>query len=251
MNTPSPYPSLVATYTVKVNHIDVYNDDHINKLQNDVIALQTYIGTNPHGNKAELTTRIAQMMATNGAIAQGVAFPTGPVEGQEFWRTDLTTLYVYGNSAWNAQGQSFSNYLFQYAGALQPSSVKGEVTASSYLDSTTAPKMRYLRNGNAAAFGTVWESVFKKVSGINTVTIKALVWVDSGVSGVGAALRISIGSVTAIGLGTTFRTTPELITFSLDVSGLGANTFYNVTADLAPTNTTGNAFCGNIIGFGS
>ncbi len=218
MNTPSPYPAIVATYTVKVNHIDVYNDDHINKLQNDVIALQTYIGTNPHGSRADQTTRIGIMMATNGALAQGSAFPTGPVEGQEFWRTDLKTLYVYDSTAvaWVSQGQSLSNTVLCFGGSV----------FGIGLGAQTYP--------GAATYSTYLESRFKKISGISTI----IAYIQGSCASTDLVARLSIGTVNSSTASFAAGAPNWVAPISLDVSGLANGTVYNVVVDIKRTNST-------------
>jgi len=102
------YPSGLIAYTTKKDRIDIVDDDHINQLQAEQIALQTYIGTNPHGSATDLTTRLAVMMATNGAFAQGTGYPASPIVGQPFFRTDLDKIYIRnaGDSAWDEIGAS-------------------------------------------------------------------------------------------------------------------------------------------------
>ncbi len=208
-STPAVFPTSIVTFTTKVNHIDVVNDDDCNKLQNEVIAMQTYFGTNPQGNKSDLTTRIGQMMATNGAIAQGVAFPTNPVEGQLFWRTDLITMYVYGSSAWNSQGQSLSNVIFVLTATL-------------------------ISTIGSGSFDQKWNSKFKKISGISTLTFYA----NFGASGSNTQLfKVDVGglnsTVAAVTSGTSFQSN------SINVSGLTNGTVYDIALSIGKSDANG------------
>jgi predicted transcriptional regulator len=42
------YPGSVVPFTTKVNNTDIVDASHVNDLQLEVIAVQTYVGANPH-----------------------------------------------------------------------------------------------------------------------------------------------------------------------------------------------------------
>lgn len=240
-STPAVYPTSLVNFTTKVNHVDVVNDDDANKLQNEVIALQTYVGTNPQGSKADLTTRIAQLMATNGAFNQGTAFPTNPVEGQGFWRTDQITFYIYGNSAWNSLGQSLSNTIFSVTGPVITASLTS-TNITSLLNGSSLPKWIATNNN---AYSTCFYSQFKKLSGISTIKVFGDLWTLTG----NVVLRTTIGSVS----GTLFTGsfTPTMLSVALDVSGLNNGTIYDLVAELQQSGASGGCFLHSITGIAS
>lgn len=99
----STYPGSLDSFTDKEAKRDKVSKAHINKIQNAIEAIETELGTDPAGSKTDLKTRLAVMMADNGAIAQGTSFPGSPVEGQAFYRTDENTFYIYDGSDWVGQ----------------------------------------------------------------------------------------------------------------------------------------------------
>ncbi len=251
-STPAVFPTSIVTFTTKVNHIDVVNDDDCNKLQNEVIALQTYIGTSPQGSRADLTTRIGIMMATDGAIAKGSSFPTNPVEGQEFWRTDLKTLYVYNATAsqWASQGQSLSNNIFSFSGTGDPNgtaSVNGFILSPTMI-STAVPSNAYW-TVKGATFATCILTSFYKISGISTAVIKARIW-QAQALGDSAEVRVDIGSLFGTSRGTASRTAPELVTSTIDISSLASGTYYDVVISLRTTTAGDTGYLNSIIGIG-
>jgi hypothetical protein len=230
-STPSQYPTAIDSYTTKVNHIDVYEDDDINKLQNSVIALQTYVGVNPQGSKSTLSARLAVMMATNGAFAQGTAFPTNPVDGQVFYRTDQDVIYVYNGSSWDSQGQSLSNFLFGWCGVFSTGAGLVVDTNTIAAQSFNRAGYAYLMGSNNSGYNTCYLSHFRKISGVSTANIFTKIWQSSG-GAARAIVRVTIGTVSASGIGTESMQAPEAVNFSIDVSGLTNGTTYNVVAEL-------------------
>ena len=245
-NTPAVYPTSLATFTVKTNKVDVVNDDHVNYMQNEVVALQTYIGTNPHGNRGNLTSRLATLMATNGALAQSSgAFPTGTLyDGQVFYRTDQDTVYVYNGSSWDSLGQSLSNVVFNYPGVRNTASfITG---ASLYL---TNPVFQYW-GLNSNVYATALTSNFKKISGISTVLIYADVWILDASASNQNDTRISIGTATGTMRSTLSTTAPNQKTTSIDVSGLANGTVYDVVFEMKYTGGATTVYISDITGFG-
>ncbi len=248
----STYPSALLAKADVVDEIDVVSASDYNTTKNEVIAMQTYIGTNPHGSRNNLTDRLATLMATNGAIANSNGFPTGTLyDGQMFYRTDQNTLYIYNGTSWDSQGQSLSNVLFQYSAACYSSGL--EVNAAS-LNSTGPRTFRFLQGILGGATATVWIGQFKKISGISSVTCKADIWNAPTASGGLAKIFVDIGGSIATAFGASDRTSPETITVGpISLSGLGDGTFYSVTVSLADSNLRADNYVrlGNLIGFGS
>lgn len=247
-STPAVYPTSLVTFTTKVNHVDVYDDDHINKIQNEVIALQTYVGTNPHGNSSNLTTRLGVLLATNGAFAQGVAFPTGLVDGQVFYRTDLNGLYVYNGSSWDLQGGSIGNCLYNLAG-LTNTQAQVVISADIAGSNVTPGSGNYMyRRQNGTSYATMWTTKWVKIPGVSTVTNMAEIWsITSGT----AKYRVSIGNIVGSdGTSTNNSTFPEWITTVNNVSGLTNGTAYDVVLEVGGSVSQGH-FIATLTGLGS
>ena len=76
------YPSNILVKGNVQNEVhDVDENDH-NILKEEIIALQTYVGTNPHGSQSSLADRMYVCIGTDGALRQGSTEPTNPLTGQ-------------------------------------------------------------------------------------------------------------------------------------------------------------------------
>lgn len=206
------YPASVLVKGNVVNGIDDVDQNDHNILKGEIIALQTYVGTNPHGSKNNLTDRLAVLMATNGAIAQSGGFPGSPVEGQMFWRPDLITAYIYSSSqaAWQSLGQSLSNNIFSFAHA--NNSVYGTVVGD-------------------GSYKTYYETKFKKIAGISSALIYANL-IEGGVSSYVNA-RVTFGTASG-----TFQATADgWQTWTISLSGLANGTVYDTIVDVKADNT--------------
>ena len=71
----------------------------INGLSKLAVDLETTLGSAAtlKGSTADLATRLSTLLAANGSLQSGNAFPVSPppVAGQLFYRTDLALVYVY------------------------------------------------------------------------------------------------------------------------------------------------------------
>ena len=245
---PASYPGSIKTFTTKTDLIDTYDAAHINDPQLEITAIETELGTDVAGSATDLKTRLAVSLADSGAIKQGTAFPGSPVEGQLFWRTDLQTLYAYSVSAaaWKS-AQTLSNYLFQYSGNEDGK----EYAGNSLNPAAPAANYRFLfKTGTGAgSYSDVWRSKFRKISGINTVTVYGRIWGESGPS-VQANIKVDVGGQNNNVSGTSVQLTPEWVSMTIDVSSLSDNTVYDVTASLQ--NISGSiktVYCSNIVAF--
>ena len=99
-NPASDYPGGLDSFNIQEAKKDKAASTIVNLLQNGMAAVQSTLGINPQGSLSTLVARLAIMMATNGAIAQGTSFPGSPVKGQMFYRTDENTFYIYDGTSW-------------------------------------------------------------------------------------------------------------------------------------------------------
>lgn len=96
------YPGGIWSPTTKTDKVDLVQAEHMNAAQREIKAVQTELGIDVAGSKANLLTRLAVLMTVAGAVAQGTGFPAGPIEGQLFYRTDEDTPYIYDGAAWDS-----------------------------------------------------------------------------------------------------------------------------------------------------
>jgi hypothetical protein len=248
------YPTSVVTFTTKENKVDVYDAAHINDLQNEVVALQTYTGTNPHGSLSSLTERLAVMMSADGSIVNSNAFPaTGLVDGQIFYRTDENILYVYNGSSWDSQGQTLSNVIFHWGlsggDPDQAANGAGMILNDSFTAASTEIMLGYW---GAAVSGTgsirLFSGKWTRVAGVSTISIYGRIWASVD----------DVHIVAAIGSATSFSSLvstnfPTWANFDLDVSGLGVGTTHNVIIYLRRDSGVASAmlYTDEIWGFGS
>lgn len=155
----------------------------------------------------------------------------------------LVGALIYGNA---------SNCLFQYSGVVDKPTGGGEVINNSLTPTNPTGAYRYLvvTGQNSGGHFDVWTSKFIKIPSISTVTVWTRIWIRTG-SGDSASLKVNIGGASNTITGTAGQTTPEWKSFTIDVSGLTDGTTYDVTAGLSDSNNTVNAYCANIMGFGS
>lgn len=99
------YPTSLKSFTTKTNKVDLVDAAHVNDLQNEVVAIETELGTDVAGSATDLKTRLAVCIGTDGALSKGTSFPVSPapIDGQMFYRTDEDTLYVYDGANWDVQ----------------------------------------------------------------------------------------------------------------------------------------------------
>lgn len=250
-STPSPYPTSIASYTTKVNKVDVYNDDHVNKLQNDVIAMQTYTGTNPHGNRGSLSDRVAASLSGSGGFILSTGVPVETYPGKFWYRTDLESLQnVKSDNTVQTIGGSFSNTLFSWSTMALTSPTD---TSIAYVVSTSAtpafPAAPLTRAmiivNNGTAFHTAYQTKFRKITGISNIQIYADTWT----SGAGMSLlRFTVGSVVKTMYGSLSMAAPEWINTTLDVSGLANGTVYDVIGEMYGSGSV--CYLNSIQGFG-
>lgn len=244
------YDSAVVSFTTKTNKVDLVDAAHINTVQTEIVRIETILGVNVKGNQADLKTRLANALDTDGSIFSGSSYPSG-LPSQLFYRTDLDLLYVRNaaNSAWNQVGQSLSATLFQYMGQHEDQgSNAGEYTGTSLTPSAVTGNYRFLQM-TGTTYITKNRTKWTKIAGVSTVTIHAYIWNSDGSTGQ-ANIRVNIGSATGNVSGTVAQTTPEYKTFTIDVSGLSNGTVYDVTIDLK--NISGaRTFCSQVIALGS
>lgn len=56
------YPAAVTSFTTKVDHVDDVQAADVNNLQNEVVAIETELGTDPAGPATDVKTRLARTL---------------------------------------------------------------------------------------------------------------------------------------------------------------------------------------------
>lgn len=256
MPTASGYPTSIDSYTVKVNHIDVYDADHIDYLQNSVIALQTYVGTNPHGTKNDFATRVNVLLNGSGVVVNSTGFPADTTPMRMFYRTDSETLFIrrFDNTAWQAVGQTQSNTIFAWNGidngVGQPvGSAYGMFVGTGSLQtviSSTAPNMYYFAGASHLTYPLI-TSKFSKVQGITTLKFYTRAWASDG----GQVTPVLNFTGFLVGTGATLTTTaPTWSLGSIDVSGLTNGTVYDMVVSLSNDGSAATVKLSAVIIFG-
>ncbi len=224
------YPGAIKNFTTKEDKVDLNEAAHINDMQDEIEAIQTELGVDVAGSATNLVTRLARCLANNGAMKQGTSFPGSPNEGDFFYRTDEDVMYIYNGSGWDAQGQSLSNLVFCF-------SLGGDYTVDSYgvvLDDSLTPPASAIKkiswSVNGSTYRSIIRSKYKKLAGVNTITVYAHAWSSS----VNSTVQIDIGGGTATGdSGAIAGTTPAWFSsFTVDVSGLSDGTVYELEVNL-------------------
>jgi hypothetical protein len=242
------YDSGIISFTTKTDKVDLVSAAHINAVQTEIVTIETILGTNVKGNRADLKTRLNNALDADGTILSGSSYPSPSLPSQLYYRTDLDVLYIMNaaNSLWVALGGSLSNVLFQYSGCVNATGAgEGEVIGTTLVPNSVTGNYRFLQR-TAGSLGTVWASKWTKISGVATITVYAQIWVRTTGT---ATLKVDVGGQNNSVTGTSAQTTPEWKSMTIDVSSLTNGVTYDVTVQLNNSVTT--AFLGTLISFGS
>lgn len=164
----------------------------------------------------------------------------------------LKTQGAGANPIW-ATVSSQSNILFQYSGNVDSQGTdSGEVANSSLIPNGVTGTYRFfqVKGQLGGDYYTIWTNKFIKIFGISTVTVWCRIWVRTATTRT-ASFKLDIGGISNTVNGSLNATVPEWKSFTIDVSGLTNGTTYDVTAGLQEITNTVDAYCSNIIGFGS
>jgi hypothetical protein len=250
------YPNNILIKADVVDEVDdVVQEDH-NILKGEIIALQTFVGTNPEADRGSLADRLAPIISGSGGFYLTNADYDGAATypGLYWYRTDTDTLKnVKYDGTIQSIGGSFTNTVFNFSLSAGSSANHGDgiVSSTDQTDNTTAANLYYWRV-NSSAFKTMIESKFQMFAGINTITPIVRIWQDQTDSAVKTTtLRVTVGNQNVSGVCTGSQTTPEWVTLSgIDVSGFDVGTVYDVVIDQRHS-SSGNGFLDHVLGIGS
>jgi len=217
------YPSGVTSFTTKVDKVDVVDDDHINKLQVEVIALQQYIGTNPHGDRTDFVERFNAMHNPSGYLisSAGVPQPTSP--GMIWYDTAQALIRLIQNDGTVKNiGGSLSNAIMSYYDA------SPTVYATSY-------------KNNANTWGSIIRNTpWTKIAGVNTIRCHAEV-AASMATVTTFDFSLGVGATTSVRAGLSYTSYTYAPSWTLDVSGLDNGTAYNIKLETRNVQSSGSA----------
>lgn len=246
------YPDNLLVKGDVINEVDVVDQNDHNILKGEIIALQTYIGTTPQGNRNSLTDRVNAVMSGSGGFYLTNADPDGAVTypGLYWYRTDTEALRnVKSDGTIQSVGSSFSNTVFSFSLSHLPSlaqtGVVGIASGSGYFPASIN---NYYWASSSTAYATCIRSKFYMISGINNVAIKAFIWTNDGAQGI-PYCRVSIGGVSGTMVAATGSTNPTEVTNTLNVSSLTVGSYYDIIVELRASSSD-ITYMDSIIGIG-
>ena len=246
------YDSAVSSFTTKTDKVDLVQAAHMNAVQSELVTIETILGTNVKGDRADLKTRLNNALDADGSLLSGTSFPSPALPSQQFYRTDLNTNYIRNaaNNSWIAQGGNLSNIIFQWHGV--DSAQAGTNTHGLNLTTTLNVDFNsytptYMVLG---AYGTTYRNIllgkFTKISGIATITINARLWSSDVNANTEAILNVDIGSQANTVKSVTTATPAWATPATIDVSGLTNGTTYDITVQLK-NESTASAYCSAVV----
>lgn len=239
------YDSAIISYTTKTDKVDLVQAAHMNAVQNELVTIETILGTNLKGSSADLSTRLNVCLGADGAINRGTAFPSGLYQGQLFYRTDEDLLYAFDGTGWDAAGKGVSNVIYAWRGT------DGQTGASAIgfyngTDQTPAKAsnlaenhfyMYGISNSNGYNDWIAWK--WTKVDGVNTLTVNAKAWFE-GTNVDNVSIRLAVNT-TLTGDSANFSdSTPTWQSaFTVDVSSLVNGTTYDIVLQAHSDDSSG------------
>lgn len=215
----STYPNNIPVFPTLTDEVDVVAANDENSARNEIIALATYVGTNPQGSRGSLADRMNVCIGSYGGIQNGTAFPADTTPHRLFYRDDSETLYVrnFANNSWNALGGSLSDNILSHL-----ISFNGTV--------------------NLGTFSYPIQTKFKKISGVSILQFYYNLNSGSGNNAWGV-LDIGFGLLNAT---TNKTTTTAWVVGTMDISGLVSGSVYDIrigfSSDGGPDTVTVSAF---------
>lgn len=242
------YPSSLLVKADVINDVDVVDQNDHNILKGEIIALQTTIGTNPHGNRNNLADRLNAVMSGSGGFVNVTAVPASTYVGKYWYRTDLETMQVVkSDNTVQSIGGSLSNIIYN-------STVFNTDSALNYKcffnEGTMTPSIA----GSALTFwgcshSNSWLQMrpitrWRKITGITTLVAYIDFWSD-GNGGRTTQISFGIGATTDVSSSSAGSTVGTDI-LSIDVSGLNVGTYYDIVFKAIASGAGGNkTYLGN------
>lgn len=247
------YDSAISSFTTKTDKVDLVAAAHINTVQSEIVVIETILGTNVKGNRSDLKTRLNNALDGDGSILSGTSFPSPALASQAFYRTDLDSFYLRNaaNSAWNQLGSSLSNSVFEWFGKAQGAT--NQLLLSNSTDpsaaSVTAADFQFIKV-TTTSYEQILAGKFTKVSGISTLTLQALVNIESTGADKYIRVKADVGGQNNNVLFDSSTTPTWGTAVTIDISGLTNGTTYDIaiSALIGPSSAAGGVFAVQLIG---
>lgn len=247
------YPAIILTSPVYADEVDVVSASIANTCNNEIIALQTYIGTNPHGSRSTFADRVNVCIGSYGGINGSDAFPADTTPRKLFYRNDSETLYIRrsDNTAWQSIGGSVTNVVF--AGSREQTINVG--TSFGFISSTntllaslaSTTYAYWATQCSAAIYFTAHPVMrFTKISGISTLIFRGNLW-QQAADGDTLRVKLSVGSASGTSTAQANSQVPVETTCSVDLTPLINGTTYDMIISLQKSASLGYAYLGEFV----
>ena len=164
------------------------------------------------------------------------------------WLVPGDNLSITGNNLNVASVSGSSNVIFQYVGnSLRQGQSEGEYIGTSLTTTNQTGNYRFLQTATGSAT-TILQGKWVKLSGVDTITFYAVIWVQQG-GGFIATVTVDVGGQSSTATHNT--TTPTWKTNTIDVSSLTDDTAYDISIKLHTSNGLAEAMLSDIVLLGS
>lgn len=250
------YDSAISSFTTKTNKVDLVDAAHINTVQAELVTIETILGTLVKGDRANLKTRLNNMMDADGSVLSGTSYPSPALGSQLFYKTDVTTLYVHNITAgtWDALGGSLSNVVFCFGNGVVGAADVGHqiVPYTAYTPAAITATMpswgNVLADGN---YATVITTRLKKISGFNNLQMYVSGANRNNAAGMNVRFALNSGGTVSSDIAFSTSTLAWNNSNVLDISGLTNGTVYDLTIQIKSDGTAGSSYIYGGIIFGS
>lgn len=250
------YPGGVISYTTKKDRIDVVDDDHVNQLQAEQIALQQYVGTNPHQDRGSLDERITAFLNPSGYLysTAGDLTPTHP--GQMWHDSDADQIkFIKPDGTRLSIGGGLSNVIYMDDGAwldgtnynLSQNLLKDyDISATLIPTGPTVDRFNFWQMSVSTSWVLMRPPIkWYKISGVNTLRCRLTYWGTYASAqwhmasfGISAAGTAATPSLTGTG--------PSAAELTLDISALANGTMYDIDFWMRRQTTTSYVYLGAV-----
>lgn len=229
------FDSGIASFTTKTDKVDLVQAAHMNSVQSELVTIETILGTNVKGDRADVKTRLNNALDSDGSLLSGSSFPSPALASQLFYRTDLDQVHARNaaNSAWNLVGQTLSDVVFEWHGFEAPSAnVVGFVVGTAQAATTLNFAYYWAKN---TTYQRLINTKYYKLPGVSTLTFYARVRTSGGAETL--TLQIDAGGQTGTATHSG-NTNVTAISGTVTISSLTNNTLYNLQINMKSSSTT-------------
>lgn len=208
----STYPNNILVKPNVVNEVDDVDQGDHNILKDEIIALQQYVGTNPQGDRDNLTSRFNALSSGSGGFyTTNADFDgSGTYPGRFWYRTDIESLRnVKFDGSIQTIGGAFSNSIWHYQGVAEASFKSDNISGTAYKSLMTTK--------------------FEKIAGISTLNVNIKCNINDATRNWKSKVEVDGGTA----VGSAVNNPPDSAfywgtVYSVDVSGLNNGTYYDL-----------------------